>query len=75
MSCSSQPSVGPRVVQADSKELSAQPIKVEDKRIPLEVLGVYKTQGGNLYVYKFGTDTIYWAEGVSSSWPVSLQVK
>ena len=59
---------------ADSRELASVPIKSDSTNPPLEVLGVYRTSGGNLYVYKFGKDTIYLAQGVNS-YPVSLQVK
>ena len=59
----------------DSKELASLPMKSDSINPTLEVIGVYKTSGGNLYVYRFGKDTIYWAEGLNSSFPVSLQVK
>lgn len=59
----------------DSRSLSSTPVGSGMNKTPLEVLGVFKTSGGNLYVYKFGNDTVYWAEGLNSSFPVSLQVK
>ncbi len=69
-------SVPPHDSTADSKELSEFPVKSNlTNKTPLEVLGIYTTTGGNLYVYKLGNDTIYWAEGRSSSYPVSLQIK
>jgi len=62
-------------INPDDRELSIDPVKSNGSQSPLEVLGVYDVEGGNLYVYKFGNDTIYWAEGRSSSYPVGLQVK
>lgn len=44
-------------------------------KVTIETLGTFKLAGGNLYVYVVGTDTIYWAEGASTSCPVALQIK
>ena len=69
-------STAPHNSTADSKELSQTPVKSElTNKTPLEVLGIYTTTGGTLYVSKLGKDTIYWAEGRSSPYPVGLQIK
>lgn len=57
-----------------NKENETQPIR-DTNKTQLEVLGVYQVEGGSLYIYKFNNDTIYWAEGRSSTSPVGLQVK
>ena len=59
----------------DDRKFATQPIRVDTNVTQLEVLGVYQVEGGHLYVYKFNNDTIYWAEGRSSNYPVGLQVK
>jgi hypothetical protein len=60
----------------DDRKFATQPTRVDTtNKIQLEVLGIYKLEGGFLYIYKFNNDTIYWAEGTSSSYPVGLQVK
>lgn len=67
--------VAPHDSCADARDKSTKPIKSDKSPIGLEVLGIYDVTGGNLYVYRFGNDTIYWVEGRSSSYPVALQVK
>jgi hypothetical protein len=62
-------------INADNKQLSENPVLSNNEKTKLEVLGVYDLEGGTLYVYKFENDTIYWAEGRSSSYPVGLQIK
>lgn len=44
-------------------------------KVTLETIGTFKLTGGTLYVYVVGADTIYWAEGASTSCPVALQIK
>jgi hypothetical protein len=41
----------------------------------LEIIGHYNLDGGELHVYVFEGDTIYWGQGRSKSYPVSLVVK
>lgn len=60
----------------DDRKFATQPIRVDTtNKTQLEVLGIYQVEGGHLYIYKFNNDTIYWAEGTSSAYPVGLQVK
>lgn len=60
----------------DDRKFATQPTRVDTTNVTqLEVLGIYQVEGGFLYIYKFNNDTIYWAEGRSSAYPVGLQVK